>query len=85
MVLMLHILGPVNELLLGRSLVYTWSDAAGATIFEHLRPCRLLITSWLEVRLHSGALLCVSHWRHLSLRCCLVLLLCSIIIGITGG
>ena len=81
--LMLHILGPVYELLLGGRLVYTGSDAAWATM--HLRPVRLLITARLDVRLHSGTLLRGSHWGHLSLRCCLVLLLCSIEVGITGG
>ena len=55
MVLMLHILGPVHKLLLGRRLVYPWSDAARATM--HLRSIRLLITTWLDVRLHSGTLL----------------------------
>lgn len=53
--LMLHILGPVRELLLGGCLVNTWSDAARATM--HLRPVRLLITARLDVRLHSGTLL----------------------------
>ena len=55
MVLVLHILGPVHELLLGGRLVYTWSDAARATM--HLWSIRLLITTWLDVRLHSGTLL----------------------------
>ena len=53
--LMLHILGPVHELLLGGCLVYTWSDTAWATM--HLRPIRLLVTTRLDVRLHSSTLL----------------------------
>ena len=53
--LMLHILGPVHELLLGRRLVYTRSDAARATV--HLHSIRLLVTTWLDMRLHSGTLL----------------------------
>ena len=53
--LMLHILGPVYELLLGGRLVYTWSDAARATM--HLRSIRLLITPRLYLRLHDGTLL----------------------------
>ena len=80
---MLHILGPVHELLLGGRLVYTWSDAARATM--HLWSIRLLITTRLDVRLHSGTLLRGSHRGNLSLRCCLVLLLYSIVIGITEG
>ena len=80
---MLHILGTVHELLLGGRLVYTGSDATWATM--HLRSISLLITTWLHVRLHSGTLLRCSHWGHLSLRCCLVLLLSSIEAGITGG
>ena len=57
MLLLLHILGPVHELLLGRRLVYAGSNAARATILEHLWPCRLLVAGRLKVRLHNGSLL----------------------------